>query len=68
MKTLKFFLKALGYASYLLMLFFTGLLALLAVSLLVIAIIDMDIIGFVASFASAFLAALCWSIRKDGMV
>lgn len=68
MKALKFFLKALGCASYVFMLFFTGLLALLAICLCVIAIIDGEVIGFAAAFASAFLSALCWSIRKDGMV
>ena len=68
MKALKFFLKAIGFASYAFMLFFSWFFGLLALCLLVIAIIDGDGLGYVASVAAAFISGLCWTIRKDGMV
>lgn len=68
MKALKFFLKALGYGSYVLMLFFSALFAILSVCLLIAVIVDQDWWGIIAVVASAVVAVLCWSIRKDGMV
>jgi hypothetical protein len=68
MKALKFFLKTLGYASYVFMLIFSFLFALLSACLLIMCIVDQEWWGIVAVIASALVSVLCWTIRKDGMV
>lgn len=68
MKALKFFLKTLGYASYVFMLLMSWLFSMLAVCLLIVVIADGEWWGIMAVAASAFIAWLCWTIRKDGMV
>jgi hypothetical protein len=68
MKALKFFLKALGYTSYAFMLVMTWLFSILAVCLLIVTIVDKEWWGIAAVAASAFVACLCWTIRKDGLV
>ena len=68
MKAIDIFLKALGFAGCLLLTIFAGVLALMAVSIFIVSIIDGDLIAVGASIACAFLAVLCWSIRKDTLV
>ncbi len=68
MKAIDIFLKALGFAGCLLLTIFAGVLALMAISIFIVSIIDGDLIAVGASIACAFLAALCWSIRKDTLV
>lgn len=68
MKALKFFLKAIGYASYAFMLIFAFLFGLLSACLLITCILDQEWWGIMAAIASALVALLCWTIRKDGMV
>lgn len=68
MKAIDIFLKALGFAGCLLLTIFAGFLALMAISIFIVSIIDGDLIAVGASIACAFLAALCWSIRKYTLV
>lgn len=68
MKAIDIFLKALGFAGCLLLTIFAGVLALMAISIFIVSIIDGDLIAVGASIACAFLSALCWSIRKDTLV
>lgn len=68
MKAIDIFLKALGFAGCLLLTIFAGVLALMAISIFIVSIIDGDLIAVGAGIACAFLAALCWSIRKDSLV
>lgn len=68
MKAIDIFLKALGFAGCLLLTIFAGVLALMAVSIFIVSIIDGDLIAVGASIACAFLSALCWSIRKNTLV
>lgn len=68
MKVIDIFLKVLGFAGYLLLTFFAGMLALMAISIFIVFIIDGELIAVGASIACALLSALCWSIRKDILV
>ena len=68
MKPIDIFLKVIGFAGSLLLTLFAGVLALMAISLLVISVIDLDLIAVGACIACAFLSALCWSIRKNTLV
>lgn len=68
MKAIDIFLKALGFAGCLLLTIFAGVLALMAISIFIVSIIDGELIAVGASIACAFLSALCWSIRKDTLV
>ena len=68
MKPINIILKAIGFAGCILLTFFAGMLALMAIALLVISVIDGDLIAVGACIACAFLSALCWSIRKDTLV
>ena len=68
MKAIDIFLKALGFAGCLLLTIFAGVLALMAISIFIVSIIDGDLIAVGASIACAFLSALCWSIRKHTLV
>lgn len=68
MKAIDIFLKVLGFAGCLLLTIFAGVLALMAISIFIVSIIDGDLIAVGASIACAFLAALCWSIRKHTLV
>ena len=68
MKAIDIFLKALGFAGCLLLTIFAGVLALMAISIFIVFIIDGDLIAVGASIACAFLSALCWSIRKNTLV
>lgn len=68
MKAIDIFLKALGFAGCLLLTIFAGVLALMAIPIFIVSIIDGDLIAVGASIVCAFLAALCWSIRKDTLV
>lgn len=68
MKAIDIFLKALGFAGCLLLTIFAGVLALMAISIFIVSIIDGDLIAVGASIACAFLSALCWSIRKNTLV
>ena len=68
MKAIDIFLKALGFAGCLLITIFAGVLALMAISIFIVSIIDGDLIAVGASIACAFLSALCWSIRKNTLV
>lgn len=63
-KCFKTFLKAIELAGCALLTIFAGLFGLLAICALVCSIIDGCLISAVASVASAFLSALCWSLRK----
>lgn len=65
MKKYTFLMKAIGFAGCLLLTLFAGLFALIALAVFVSSIIDFCLLGVVASVASAFVSALCWSIRKD---
>lgn len=68
MKAIDIFLKGLGFAGCLLLTIFAGVLALMAISIFIVFIIDGDLIAVGASIACAFLSALCWSIRKNTLV
>lgn len=68
MKAIDIFLKALGFAGCLLLTIFAGVLALMAISIFIVSIIDGDLIAVGACIACAFLSALCWSIRKNTLV
>lgn len=64
----KTFLKVIGFAGCLLLTILAGIMAMLAISLFIFSIIDGEFLGVAASAASAFIAALCWSLRKDTLV
>ena len=68
MKAIDIFLKVLGFTGCLLLTIFAGVLALMAISIFIVSIIDGDLIAVGASIACAFLSALCWSIRKNTLV
>ena len=68
MKPIDIVLKIIGFAGCFLLTLFAGVLALMALTLFGISIIDGDLIAVGASIACAFLAALCWSIRKNTLV
>lgn len=68
MKAIDIFLRVLGFTGCLLLTIFAGVLALMAISIFIVSIIDGDLIAAGASIACAFLSALCWSIRKNTLV
>ena len=68
MKPIDIVLKVIGFAGCFLLTLFAGVLAVMAISILAISIIDGDFIALAASIACAFLSVLCWSIRKNTLV
>lgn len=64
--TSKTFSKVVSFLGAVLMTILAGVFGMLAISFLFISIIEGDLLfGVVATSVSAFLAALCWSLRKQ---
>ena len=64
-KLTKIACKAIGFASSILLTIFAGAFGFASVATLVISAIDQDLISVIASGVWAFLAWVCWSIRRD---
>lgn len=62
----KTFSKVVSFLGAVLMTLLAGFFAMLALSFLFVSIIEGDLLfGVAAAAASAFLAALCWSLRRE---
>lgn len=62
----KTFSKVMSFLGAVLMTILAGIFGMLALSFLFISIIEGDLLfGVAATAASAFLAALCWSLRRE---
>lgn len=61
----KTFSKVVSFLGAVLMTILAGIFAMLALSFLFVSIIDGEFFGVAAAAASAFLAALCWSLRRE---
>lgn len=57
--------KVIGLASSIMLTIFAGVFGLASVATLVISAIDKDLVSVIASGVWAFLAWICWSIRRD---
>ena len=57
--------KVIGLAASILLTVFAGAFGLAAIATLVISAIDKDLVSVIASGVWAFLAWVCWAIRKD---
>jgi hypothetical protein len=67
-KATKIICKTIGIAGSLLLTLFSGVFALIALSALVMSIIDKCIVSVIGCVACAFVACILWSIRKDTLV
>ena len=61
----KTFMKVIGFGASLFLTVFAGLFAMMSVTTLIMSIIEKDLFTVTASVAAAFLACVCWSVRKD---
>lgn len=62
----KTFSRVMSFLGAVLMTILAGIFGMLALSFLFISIIEGDLLfGVTAAAASAFLAALCWSLRRE---
>ena len=64
----KTFLKVIGFAGSLMLTIFAGIFALVSISCLCMSVIEADVICAIGCMASAFIAWMMWSIRKDTLV
>lgn len=64
-KTIDIIIKVLNFGKRLMLTIFAGLFALTAIGAMFSAVADGGFIGVIGSVASAFGAAVCWSIRRD---
>lgn len=61
----KTFFKVISFLGAVLMTILAGIFALLALSFVFLSIVEGGLLGVAAAAASAFLAALCWSLRRE---
>lgn len=64
-KTIDIIIKVLNFGKRLMLTIFAGLFALTAIGAMFSSVSDGGFIGVIGSMASAFCAAVCWSIRRD---
>ena len=67
-KATKIICKTIGIAGSVFLTLFSGAFTLLALSALVMSIIDKCLVSVIGCIACAFVACILWSIRKDPLV
>ena len=67
-KVSKGFIKALGYAGYILMTIFSGIFAMISVFALALSVIEKNFLSVLACVFAGAIALILWSVRKDTLV
>lgn len=61
----KIFRKIIRITGHILFIALAGYFGMLAICLLIVSFVDVELLGVIAAIACAFVASLCWTIRKD---